>query len=726
MMSRPLLLFATVSAAASAPAQARITYLTPPPQLTFGAREAVPAALVRIVHAITGEPVAGAELFAIGEEAHPLPGQFRALARVVADADGIAYAPHREAWLMTRATGLGPTMQLAPEHRVLPLSPAVDVPIRPVDWLGRPLVGAMFGFCGGCGHTPDLATAYVEADGVAWLRDVDPRGSFADIYPDTAPVCFTYTSTDWVPGDAPEEFAYQRGHELHGSVLQPDGTPAKFAPVGTYGVHRGPWAETDGKGRFRLFGLSEGESFFVEHAGRLIECPWPETMPCELRLPPPDGNTVQSLVPERPRDPSGPNDPGELCANIEFVDPHGNALDAISWWTKDGHRHCVRGSGPEWLLPGRYQVRIEHPDHAVVEREQVVLPAEDQEFRFELPRLPTVQIVAEGLVDGTLTVVRADSEREFEAPLGSIEVPVRADETFAVRLRHAETQQSRWFQFDGGAALALGTVRVAWFAPTKITAQIVDERGAPAAADVQLLPRATVLQSDIAFDPRTIDELVAAPDGAVALSSEQDRLCFLYVRPIAPELRPRLIAVPMPARADDARVDLGRIALTSAPQLALRSADGSLAAGNRAQLLRPGYGCFHGGVLPWFPLDERGRWLGPDLMVGDGVLVPGSKPGELPLRHVVRDRAPAVATTPTGRLRLRVRDADGNPLAATVLVRDCAFACAGELELGQVPPGPMVLFVLAEGSKTARIELPIDASSGPKETLSIEVSLPKL
>lgn len=714
---RSLLLVSALSTVATAQTAARITYITPSPQLALGERDPAPAALIRVVHAVSGKPVSGAELFAIGEEAHPTPGDFRALGRAVADADGIVHAPHRETWLMARATGLGPTMQLRLDDRVMLLAPSVDVPIRPVDWLGRPLTGAMFGFCGGCGHTPDLATAYVGADGIAWLRDVDPRGSAADIYPNTAPVELSYWSTQWVPGDAPEEFAYSRGSELHGTVLQADGMPAKFVPVGCFGLHRGPWTKTNGKGRFRLFGLSAGEAFFVVHAGRRIECPWPETTPCELRLPPVNGDQVQTLLPSRPDDPS------ELQVRIEFVDPDGAAVDAKSWWTKNGKRQFVQSKVPEWLAPGSYQVRIEHPDYAVVEQMQTVLAEEGQTLRFVLPRLPTVRIETSGLDKHcSLVVVRPESQLGFEHPFAAIDVPVRGGDTFAVQLRHTDTDQSRWFQFDADQALAAGTVRVAWYAPTKVLAQLADEYAAPVAADVRLLPRALVLDRNGVFDPRDVDDLTPASNGRVALSSEQDRLCFLWIRPHLRTLQPRLVAVPMPARADEARVDLGRIVLRAEPQLILRPA-GKEEAATQAQLLRAGYGCFELGLLPSFPIDEQGRWFGPDLVVGDGVLVPTTSPGTLPLRHVVQSSAPVVATTPIGTLELQVRNAKGEAVAATILVRECTFACDGNIELRHLPTGACTIFVLAEGYATARIEAQVVIANDQQE---IEVVMPRL
>ena len=680
----------------------------------------------RLVHAITGEPVPGAELFAVPETNHPLPGEFRSLFRATADRDGFAVLPIGEAWLMARATGLGPTMELTYQRATLPIAPAFDIPIRPVDWLGRPMPGATLGFCGGCGHTPDLATAIVGRDGIAWLRGVDPHGSFADLYPNTAPVLLSYWSTAWVPGDAPEEFAYDYGEVLHGTVLRPDGEPAVLAVVGTNVVHRGPWTQTDGKGQFRLFGLQPGDSFFVVHEGRHIECDWPAAMPCELRLPVPDGNPYQNLVERVPE-----ADVEEFDIEVQHACEHGETIaEARSLWVGNARREYLEGREFDRLPAGSYAVRCTHPDFVTRELTVEVKAEPGQSFVFTMQRLPTVQVHVRGLpADGEVTLIRreasidvgGDVDRDLDQPLV---LPVRDDEPFAVRLRHPGTQNSRWFQFRGQAALAQREITVGWFAPTMVRAQIHDERGQQVDAFVKLLPRQAVLDNSAPFDVREIQDLVAAPAGTVAIPSEADQLCFLFVRPTDAALPPRLLAVPMPARSDDARVDLGTIVMARAPQLRLLAADGKSPAAAEATLLRAGYGCFHEHRLPRFALAADGSWLGPDLRPGDAVLVRAEASGVLPLRHVITAASANAATTvllPSGSLALDVRDEQGQPVRCTVLLRECAFPANGDLTLAQLPRGPLRLFVAAMGHRSACIEVELGSTPPPP----IAVVLPK-
>lgn len=659
---------------------------------------------VRLVHAITGLPVAGGELFAIVEERHPLPGALRFAHRAVADQDGFATLPDAKAWLMARGSGLGPTMEMTPDFPLMLLAPAVDVPIRPLDWLGRPMPGATLGFCGGCGHTPDLTTATVGRDGIAWLSGVDPRGSNADIYPNDAPVSFDYGNTHWVPGDAPEPHHYRRGVVLHGRVLLPDGSPAAGALVGTFFLHRGPWTITDQEGSFRLSGLDEGDDFFVVHGDRQVECPWPAKMPCELRLPEPDGRPVQQLLPDAPRQAPADDEPQVV---VEFVDPKGMAIDAVSWWRRAGRRERLTAGSNNWLSPGLYEVRVEHPAHGIAMQSIEVGTASPQTFRFELQPLPTVRIAVRGLPpDGEVRVVRREQTTEaIPPPDEPLVVPLRDDEDFAVELRHPGTLASRWFQWHGGDALARRMLVCRWWPPTRVQATLVDGRGLPVAADVALLPRTVVFDDETGFDLRTTKGLQPAVDGNVALESEQDRLCFLCIRPRDEALRPRLVAVPMPERGDAARVELGRIVLGPTPQLVLHDAAGMPRSNALARLLRAGYGDFRNDNLPLFPCDERGGWLGPDLVPGDGILVPATAAGELPLRHVVTSTEPVVVSTPSGRLRLRVMDETRAALRATVLLRECLWPCDGELQLTQLPRGPLVLFVAAAGHRGARLEI---------------------
>ncbi|MBM3960855.1 MAG: hypothetical protein FJ306_03000 [Planctomycetes bacterium] len=508
-----------VGAVTHASSRAQVTLIdTPLPRLMHES-EAPSERSMRLVHAISGEPVAGADLWAIGEYSFLLPGEFRALAHAAADADGFAHVPVPDAWWMARASGLGPTMKLRHRGPSLPLAPVLDVPIRPLDWLGRSLPGARISFCGGCGHTPDLALATVGANGIAWLR-VDPHGSLADIYLHGTPFSFSYSNADWVPGDAPHTIEYERGDALAGTVRLADGNPADGAYVGIDAGHRGPWTQCDPQGKFELFGLSAGDSFIVHHGGRFVECPWPDKLPAELQLPPLDGETHQELSPSPE---IAEDDEAELPFAIEIVDREGNAVDTPSLW-RQGSRKTQCSGGDNSLPAGSYTVTIEHPAYELVQQPATLAENGERTFRFVLQRLPTVRIAIRGLPSGgRASVVRAEQTLDFEPPPAQpIELPVRGDEPFAVRLTHPATINAHWVQFRGHEALAARELQVVWPAPTRVQATLVGPTGAPVAANVRLLPRTEVLDETHGFDPRSVSDLVAAPNGEVMLTSEHD------------------------------------------------------------------------------------------------------------------------------------------------------------------------------------------------------------
>ena len=160
---------------------------------------------VRVVHALTQQPLPGALLDIVRERSHPTGGEFWCDSQWQADADGFVRFPGQavpaDCWVLVGADGFGtlaaskglPTFG----DGVVELMPGVDWPLDVRDAFDRPLGGVEVGLCLGCGHTPDvrwatsdlLGRAVLRADGPWTLREgsarlrlriVDDHGMFAD------------------------------------------------------------------------------------------------------------------------------------------------------------------------------------------------------------------------------------------------------------------------------------------------------------------------------------------------------------------------------------------------------------------------------------------------------------------------------------------------------------------------------------------------------------------
>lgn len=243
---------------------------------------------LRIVDDATGSPVAGARLFLVPEKEAPLAGVFWSSREATSDADGFVRARVDDvAWnvLVVRANGYAVASRSGPGEPIWRLAAPQDVPVLVRDWRGHPVSNATIGFCGSCGHGPDLVNATSDADGIAILRGIDPHNDIADLYCQARGLELGYQSIEWRPGDAPFEFVCESSTPLTGTLLDGAGKPIAGAFVGVPDVHRGPWAETRADGTFEVLGAPEGSSPAARIGEREVWFPRSATFPVVLRAP---------------------------------------------------------------------------------------------------------------------------------------------------------------------------------------------------------------------------------------------------------------------------------------------------------------------------------------------------------------------------------------------------------------------------------------------------------
>ncbi|MEE2940963.1 MAG: hypothetical protein VX460_11300 [Planctomycetota bacterium] len=222
---------------------------------------------VHVIDAVTREPVRGAQAHGVHEAVAPVWSDFWfRQAALPTDARGVtALAPSTEdarySWTIVRAEGYAPSGTFwtpQPDAPVeVELWPVVPSRIKLLDHTGAPLGLVHLGVAVGCGHTPDVTSAVTDHLGQATLLAVGREGwEIADVYPVGETVRTTYLEVDW---EAANEGVYETmaapGARLDGVLLDAEGRPLPGLAVGQLDTHRGPWAVTDERGRFRLHGL---------------------------------------------------------------------------------------------------------------------------------------------------------------------------------------------------------------------------------------------------------------------------------------------------------------------------------------------------------------------------------------------------------------------------------------------------------------------------------------
>lgn len=255
--------------------------------------------VTRLVDDLDGSPIAGAEVFLVAESNTPIAGEFWAIDSGVSDADGFVRIPQRDAvrgwhWQVMRHPARGVAVRSGYVAPVWRIGRTFDVPLEIVGPDGQPAAGASVGFCGGCGHSPDVATAVADANGFAVLRGIDPKQDIRDLYVQHPGLRIYYDSVDWRPGEPPMVVRCGYGPAQTGRVVDPAGKPVAGAFVRGGGYHRGPWGRTAADGTFTILGAAPDESPFqvVTAAGREVyfSVDARDPYPITLRLPDPAGD----------------------------------------------------------------------------------------------------------------------------------------------------------------------------------------------------------------------------------------------------------------------------------------------------------------------------------------------------------------------------------------------------------------------------------------------------
>ncbi|HEX5051980.1 MAG TPA: carboxypeptidase-like regulatory domain-containing protein [Planctomycetota bacterium] len=723
-------LYGAVLAQQGAPA--RIEAMPGPVHAEYQGSNGTWAFAGRIVDALTLEPIPGATLYQVPEHERPRGGEFWSSAHWTADRDGFVRVPNGElargAWFVVDAPGHGPVAEMSyppGEDCLIRLVPGIDWPIAIHDAFDRPVAGADVGLCLGCGHTPDVRVATTGADGVAWLRGVEPLGDVCgggirDIYPRGEGLAPDYDECEWRLGDGPSVLRQAFARSVSGRVLAPNGRPLPgVAMRGPTGYHRGPWAWTDAEGRFHLFG-NEGERLELFFDSRSYQALLPAgeravdlTLPAAPAPdPPPNGKVVVAVHDAASAQPIagahvelwhvgiGSGAPGETEAGD--TDEHGTFVGAIA--AGPVGMRVVAPDGDDADSP---------PTHDPAVRDVEVQALGETRVEIALvPRTPIRVTLGDGVRSAVLVTHTDDPDcPAIDALVASGRpVPVPAHSPFAFRVDTDEQRGARFYFFE---APPTAPVDLRVFAPLRVRLRVVDESGRPIAANVSLGGRSGVAWGQDESAPVATDA-----NGAVELRTTERGCAFVKLQPIAAGQQDvghrRTIvhtSLPPPGGHDD--VDLGAIVLppTGAPRLRVERADGSAAPG-QLTLLRPG-------LLAGDELAADGGWDGIAPQAGDRVTVTFAEPGAdgpgapsvlVPLSQQLTGDGPWVLREGSGTLVLDVQDDFGFlPENGVVLLADRCMRCRGRVELRGLPDADLELFVGAEGCDSARVRLRLAA-----------------
>lgn len=717
----------------------------------------------RVVDAVTGAPIVGAELSLVDEAQTPMPGKMWSKRTAKSDADGFLWVRSDDVkkfgWMILRAPGYG----VASAETVVPslvwaLSPAVDVPVELRDWLGRPIAEAGIGWCVGCGHTPDVVNTRTDGKGQAVVRGVDPNNDIADLYPEGPELSLgDYGRVDWVPGAPPAIVRVPRGMPVRGKLTFADGKPAVGAFVGVGEVHRGPWAEVAADGTFEIQGVS-GETDLLVLVGKqkvLFERPDGE-QPFALQLPelpkpagddddddddeggegkqggPGDGPGVRPASSERrdrtlvvnlPGLPDGPT----TDVKVKVMAAGGDRIDELLLGVIGPlPRHILReeeirdGLAEFSRLPGTYEVvcltegyerlvgRFEV--HADKPLELTLQPRPLAKLRVRVPDFEGVDSIWLRTVNGSSEIKSSFGEDGTAVVLVPNEDPFVFTVSNTLGLRHVVGARK------GDAEFVLQPCSA-----THVTGQVVGPNGVAVKAAVAVVGRWDGLNTTGSVDIRDVGA-ESVDDGKFDLASSAAGLAFVSVVPADASLRPRLMPVILPPPGVDGRVDLGKVALRGEAELLVLDGEGQPMGGAEVGLVRTGWTDVRD-RCPAFTTDDRGGWMGPDLKAGDAIVVPAAPwdieqeatggdelAVDMPFRTVLEGAGPWRIRVPVGQLHIDVKTDSGEPVRARVFLGDRSVLVTGPTLLRQLVPGKVKLMVTAPECKSVVVEAEVPAT----------------
>jgi len=668
--------------------------------------------VTRVVDALTGEPLTGARIHHCHERDQPPGGVFFDDGTWRADEFGFVRVPpcrQRADWFFVEQDGYGPIAAMGYLPSVVQLMPGVDLPVRVVDPLDRPIADAEVGLCLGCGHTPDVRVATADASGAAVVHCVETtarvieESGIRDLYPRAAGFSGCYSGVKWRLGDPPKVLRPDFVPAVRGRVVSPTGVPLGGVAIGDRVLHRGPWTWSAADGTFCHIGREERNrelcvfAFGREYSLRppAIDCPIEVLLPAaaprqralgRLRVTVRDGATGDAIANAvvdvwlpglvHPGDPTG----------SEITDAHGVCLAPV----------------PAGIVEVRVTDGASVPTFDTEVATFEVDPDAERDVTIRVARrvLRPIAVVEPWrdvvLVTASETVSLANSIREGAA------VPLPAQGPFALVL-HQLRESERRFVF---ASVPAGPLALRPFSPTRVRLRILDGHGQPVAARAALVTQA-------GQTPEEEEWYAAGADGAVVVPAEAVGCAFLRVEPLAAGVRSRTMHVSLPARGDDVVQELGDVTLPSAdrPQLRIVGPDGVPARGGLL-VLRPG-------LRAKGTIADDGGFDGLDLVPGDRLV----HENESERRFTTRWSGQASWTLPDdrGEVQFEVVDAAGlQPLECVLLFGDRVVnEHEGALVLEAVPAGDVEIFVGARGCHSARVTLRLE----PGERRNVRVAL---
>lgn len=724
----------------------------------------------RVVDAITGKPIHGAELLLVEERPTPLAGEFWAKRTATSDADGFVRVRSDDLkgeWdmLLLRAPGYGASaVQGVVPSLVWPLSPGIDLPIVMRDWQERPIAKARLGFCLGCGHTPDIANATTDAEGRAVLHGIDPNNEIADLYPEGPGLGIAeYARVEWAPGDLPAILRVAPGASVRGKVLDVDGKPMADVYVGAPQAHRGPWAKTSADGTFALEGAAPNADLTVMVGKQEVRFERPDLdQPFTLQLPKlPDPKDAKAQGDDERDDPRRPQmrdrqrrppqallvelsplpEAGRVAVALEITGANGKGIDQLEISTVGPlpHHRSVEEETHSGVanfdrLPGKYEVVCRSPGYESKIGTFEVVAGKPCKAKLAATPLALLQVRAENFAQlGSISLRTEFESREITAEFdaagtATVAVPNQAPFCFVVgnesgvhvqRTNFAEAKPAQPFVLRG-------------ITPTQITGIVVGPDDQPIAADIAIVGRVEYLRAENGFDPLQAN-LAPFDDGKFTLQDTHTGLAFVVIVPRSNSLRPTIHPVTLPRRGTDAKLELGKLKVASQPQVTVLGAGGEPEAGVLVGVTRIGWGNVRERG-PAFPTDQKGGLLAPELHEGDAVVVPASTWDiehegdedhpltiDLPYRTVLAGAGPWQIQAPAGELEVELKDKAGQPVTGRIFLADRSVLVPSKVHLRQVPPGKHELIVTAINHKTMLVSVDVPAQG----STSLLVELPE-